>query len=52
MDRAVHFWSEVLGFPVVEQWKREPGMRGYQAEQFGPEVANVDFTAICPEIGK
>jgi catechol 2,3-dioxygenase-like lactoylglutathione lyase family enzyme len=34
MDRAVHFWSDVLGFPIVEQWKWEPGVPGYQAEQF------------------
>jgi len=34
MDRAVHFWSEVLGFPVVDQWKWEPGQSGFRAEQF------------------
>ncbi|MFC4735193.1 VOC family protein [Bacillus daqingensis] len=25
MDRAVHFWSRQLGFPVVEQWGMDEG---------------------------
>jgi catechol 2,3-dioxygenase-like lactoylglutathione lyase family enzyme len=34
MDQAVYFWSDVLGFPIVDQWKWEPGVPGYQAKQF------------------